>query len=315
MEKKKKRASFSQTMPTSIKSVAPAPAEKSEPRVVNQVVEVVVEEPKKGITTMTEVDVVVPENVIVRRVIEDENKRFSSPEIVEESVSATPVSAVSPVAKKTIEKPVEEEVPQKEPEVSPKPRITFGQELRTDEDTHQKETVEELFGKNSQTVMPEITVHKSAGTKGIVLWGITMVAVAIGVGGGLLLFTGRNKVQQPIPTTQATPTTMPQPTAIPTPTPGIIKGNLKVQVLNGGGVVGAGSKMKALLISKGYTVTNVSNADSYNFSDTEINVKSADASILSTLKDDISDTYSVGTLTSTLPDSSLYDVVITVGKK
>jgi len=175
--------------------------------------------------------------------------------------------------------------------------------------------------------MPEITVHKSSNTKSLVIWAVTMVAIAVGVGGGLVVFTNRSNQSQNTPVASVSPTpesgNVPStisPTIAPTATPKIttkpvVKKDLKVQVQNGGGVAGAGSKMKALLESKGYKVADVGNASSYTYEETEINVKESKAEIRDTLEEDVSESYTVGKIESTLPETSPYDVRVIVGKK
>jgi hypothetical protein len=168
--------------------------------------------------------------------------------------------------------------------------------------------------------MPEITVHKQRQTKGILLWAITMIAIALGVGGGLVLFTTRSNesAQNPAPAiAQTSPT--PSPTATiqqtPTPTmPALKRSEIRIQVLNGGGVAGAGSRMKNFLEEKGYRVVETKNADVYSYESTEIIVKSTKADALSLLSTDLKTEYEVGKTASNLPESSTYDVRVIVGK-
>ncbi|MCX8008747.1 MAG: LytR C-terminal domain-containing protein, partial [Patescibacteria group bacterium] len=190
----------------------------------------------------------------------------------------------------------------------------------------QKETVAELFGKNSETMMPEITIHKQHSIRGFVLWMITMIAIAVGVSGGLILFTSRSEnaimkfpsgnpkinTSSPIPT----PTVQISPTALPSPTvKSVSKKNIKIQVQNGGGVVGAGSKMKSFLEKKGYTVVEVGNAATYTYEETEIIVKASKASIRDMVEEDLAEDYTIGKVETTLSESAPYDVRVIVGKK
>lgn len=179
----------------------------------------------------------------------------------------------------------------------------------------QQEQVAELFGKSSQSVMPEITVHHHSNTKGIILWAITMIAVALGVGGGLVLFTSRNTQTTPVAVTTPTPTAGAQIVPTATPTPVVVdKKEITIQVLNGGGVAGAGSRMKSFLEELGYTVVEAKNADAYTYETTDIIIKSSKAEALDTIKKDIAESYEVGETEITLPESTAYDVRVIVGE-
>ncbi len=184
-----------------------------------------------------------------------------------------------------------------------------------------KETVAELFGKSSDGVMPEITIHEQRRTRGFLLWAITMIAIAIGVGGGLVLFTNfsqRTDQQSFIPVVSnksITPTITPKPSPTPSPTVSVNKKDIKIQVQNGAGVVGAASKMKSFLEKKGYTVVDVGNASTYSYEETEILVKSSKLAIRDMLEEDLSEGYTLGRIETTLPEAAPYDVRVIVGKK
>lgn len=320
MEKKRKRASFSPEMPSSIKTTAKPRKEETDKPVVKQVVEVLVEEPKHPQSKTTQINVIIPPPEPEKAELETAEPRTVEQETAPDENDLEELSVEAEVTEvELVEEADKKESAEDKPkqESAPKPRITFGQTKNSEEEEKQKETVEELFGKNSQTVMPEITVHKGSNTRGIVLWAVTMIAIAVGVGGGLILFTGKNnKIQQPIPSIVAkvTPTVQVTPEPTIAPTPAISRSELKVQVLNGGGVVGAGSKMKTLLTEKGYEVVNVGNVEGYGFDETEIVVKATQSAALQLLKTDLGDDYTIGKLETTLPTSSQYDVVVTVGK-
>lgn len=194
-----------------------------------------------------------------------------------------------------------------------KPPITVHKAPEVSE--RQQEQVAELFGKTSQSVMPEITVHHHSNTRGIILWAITMIAIALGVGGGLVLFTSRSaKEQTPIAVISPTPTQAPVvPTATPTPVP-VNKEEIKIQVLNGGGVAGAGGRMRSFLEELGYTVLEAKNAESYTYENTDIIIKESMADQLDIIRKDIAESYEIGETDTTLPESSAYDVRVIVGE-
>ena len=353
MEKKRKRASFSATMPE--------PSSTPQPR---QVVEVIVEESTTNLEKAApQINIVIPPTPERVTTLEPEKKtepkqyefvenvRIKEPEPVEnpESEEETEIDDEEPfevVADYSPKEPGKEEViptyePNHETKYEPKPEISEPETDRKEEqkqevareekraeeefardDKNQKETVEELFGKNSQSVLPEITVHKNTSNRGLLIWAITMVAVAVGVGGGLVLFTNRGNKADTTPTiVSGSPTSAVAPTSSPIPSPSptikpIVRSTVKIQVLNGGGKVGAGSKMKTLLEDKGYKVLDTGNASSYTYDQTEISVKQSVSDIRDTLEQDLTaGGYTVGKIETNLPESSAYDARVIVGKQ
>lgn len=130
----------------------------------------------------------------------------------------------------------------------------------------------------------------------------------------LALFTGKPNA----PTASSSSALVASPTpavAGATTTTASNKGDITIQVLNGGGIVGAGSKMKQFLESKGYKVAEVSNADAFSYQKTEVHVKASKSSYQNALIDDLKGTYSIATDTAALSDGSGFDVQIIVGKE
>jgi hypothetical protein len=177
-----------------------------------------------------------------------------------------------------------------------------------------KQVVEDLFTKRTPESLTEISVHSRKPKQRTLLWALVMILVAVITGFGLIYGTKHLPKSGGL-ATKTTPT--PAITAAPSPTPTISldKTKIGVQVLNGGGVAGAGSKMKTFLTDKGYNVKDVGNAKEYNFENTEILVKSDNENLLEVLKTDLSSQYTVGTASATLPAGSLYDAQVTVGKQ
>lgn len=188
------------------------------------------------------------------------------------------------------------------------------QELSIEEERKSKQVVEELFNKDNLPDVSEISIHSSASSKALFLWAAVVIVVALATGLGLVMITKKSLPNLPSFVGQ-TPTVTPQPT--PTPTPAILvkRGELKVQVLNGGGVPGAASKMKKFLEDKGYVVEDIGNTEEYTFEKTEITLKFSAKGIEQTLREDLSSTYTVAESTGTLPDDSDYDVQVTIGKE
>lgn len=181
-----------------------------------------------------------------------------------------------------------------------------------EDEKSREETVKELFGGESQPITPEITKHTKNRTMPLYLWAGIVVAVALLTGGILLVATGRVK----LPSFVSKPT--PTPTSSPSPTPTITavsRAEIKVQVINGGGVAGAAGKMKRFLEKKGWTVVAVGNADAYTYEETEILVKSGKETYRSLLEQDLKEDYVLGTASASLPQDSPYDVQVIVGEE
>ncbi len=175
-----------------------------------------------------------------------------------------------------------------------------------------KGSVESLFTRATSPVTPEITVV-SKRDKSLGVWVGAMLGIVLAVGVSLIFFVrGSSHLSLFAPKPTPTPTAMPTPT--PAPVSAVNRKDVKVSVLNGGGVAGAGSKMKAFLESKGYTVTNVGNADAYTYDQTEVHVKSGDDAIAALLKDDLKSDYTVASATGTVDSAADFDAQVIVGK-
>jgi hypothetical protein len=181
-----------------------------------------------------------------------------------------------------------------------------------------KEVVDEIFQKEEKQpsqVMPEISMHTKRRTPSLFLWAIGTVVACLVVGGALLLMSGKTGT---LPSVVVVPTPTATPTVQTTPTPAVselVKDAITIQVLNGGGVAGAATKMKNFLEDKGYTVSDTGNADSYTYENTEVLVKAAKKAYLPLLESDLEDSYTLGTSAATLEDSESYDVRVIVGKE
>lgn len=184
-------------------------------------------------------------------------------------------------------------------------------------DEKRKELVDELFQKKSVSnteVLPEISEHRSGRKNPILFWAIGIITACVVIGVAMVLFSGK-KIG--LPSIVVIPTPTPSPTIVVTPTPSPVekkKDTFVIQVLNGGGVKGAATKMKTLLESKGYTVKDTGNTEEYSYEKTEIQVKSALQSYVPMIEADLKSTYTLGTSAATLEDSVVYDVRIIVGK-
>lgn len=111
--------------------------------------------------------------------------------------------------------------------------------------------------------------------------------------------------------TSATPT--PIPTATPTPTPSFKKDELKVQVLNGGGVAGKATEVKAILSGKGYQDIITGNADNFDYKKSEIQVKKSKNQAAAMMTEDLKEYITSPTQTS-LSEDETADIVFIIGQ-
>lgn len=200
-----------------------------------------------------------------------------------------------------------EEPPVKEPEPPP--------EVSVEEPTH-KSMVEELYSTEKEPgVMPEISMHHKSGKKPFMVWVIVTIIVALLTGS--ILFAVTKKSGGSMHSLFAHPTPTPVPTATPTPTPtpvAVDKTSFTIQVLNGGGTVGAATKMKTFLTGKGYKVSATGNTPDYTYTTTEIHGKINMTNAVASLQADLKDTYTLGAVDTNLDASASADVQVIVGK-
>lgn len=192
-----------------------------------------------------------------------------------------------------------------------------------EKDPVKDEVVGEFFQQNTTVGYPDISVHKQSRFKNIFIWGIVLLAI-FGAIGAVIAFFGQGSVTLstvPITPVESQPTTeVPAEAVVESPTPSpatseVVKSDVSIQVLNGGGVKGAAGLMKTLLENAGYTVENVGNAAEYTYESTEIYVKPDLEAYLTVLENDIKSEYIVGKKEATLEDDVPYDVRIIVGSE
>jgi len=211
-------------------------------------------------------------------------------------------------AAEKLEEDIEKEVNREEIQVSPPAAASLPEKNET------KEVVKEFF--RTGGVPPEIPAYsKKDKGKSLLLWVIFVLAVA-GLTGSLLMFAVKHKSAGHLTTffVKPTATPTPEPAATPTPTQSVPRSDIKIQVLNGSGIAGAGSKMKDFLTGKGWTVADVGNANNFDYQESVIYVKPDKEAYLSLLQDDLKDTYAVGTASATLSTDVPFDAQVVVGK-
>lgn len=287
-----------------------ARAEQDRPvvRQVIEVVEVVDESPSSLYQDTANINM----KVEVSRTESKESKSSVLPPDMDSPIEKT----VGELMQESTMQPTDEDI-----KISEEPVVAEQQpEIQEDEvvTEKQKATVESLFSKNEPAVLPEISVHTPSNSgRSIFVWAMIMLVIALVIGGALVLFTGKtNRAPQlaPVQPTAAPTVATTAPTITPTPMV-LKKDQLKIQVLNGGGRTGAAGKMKELLTTQGYTVTNTGNTEEYTYEETEVHVKSELSANLTEIVADLKDDYTVGTSAADLPADSLYDVQIIVGKE
>ena len=151
------------------------------------------------------------------------------------------------------------------------------------------------------------------------LWIIIPTALLVGalVGGLITYFSGISALSvskaSPSPVASSVPDT--ESTPAPEPKSDVDRSEVKLQVLNGSGVSGLAGKAKTYLEGLGYKDVTVGNASVSNLTETTIAVKKDKESLLDTVTSDLSKNYKVAADSETLPASSKYDFVITLGSK
>lgn len=105
-----------------------------------------------------------------------------------------------------------------------------------------------------------------------------------------------------------------------TPTPTEVEevnlSDYSIEILNGSGVAGIAGTEQEALETDGFSVENTGNAETQDFTETQIAVKSdVSKEFIEKLRDSLSERYVVASGTEDLDDDSTYDVVVTVGSE
>lgn len=169
-------------------------------------------------------------------------------------------------------------------------------------------------------------------------WFLILVIVSVTLGaiiGGVSVYNKAiNKKKNASPQAVPTPTvstvtpTSPQPTgSSPTPstsqsrrlspTPSIQKtdkADLKIKILNGGGVQGEAGRASQYLEKLGYQNVKTGNADSYKYDKTIIQIKQDKKKYLDSLKEDLAKKYVLEEKEKILEEKESFDIIIILGK-
>jgi hypothetical protein len=323
-----KRASFSaisgkqSVAPAAAKPVVEQQAERSLP-----VVEVVVEEPDVPVIHTHEV---LP-NESVPEPDKQEETILEPEELIEEELDGSEEQQREAREEHDVrDMPVaEQSEPEQDfdiPSMAPAPAMTQKKEVEIADLFHKVEPESseqhidiEDTGETQESAFPEITLTENEGMKPGVFWAIAIVVATLIIGGALIAVKRGALGRSVIPMlAKPTPTSAPTPTVLVTPTPtmpAVSKKDIKISVLNGGGVKGAAGDMKKLLEAKGYIVASTGNAPDFTYDKTAITVKFGKEDLLTVLGADIGSEYPLGTTSATLSKSSAVDAQVIVGKK
>ena len=145
----------------------------------------------------------------------------------------------------------------------------------------------------------------------LILIGAVAFAIFRGIGpfGRLKLGGGEESVVSP------TPFEFSSPSPEASPAGQIERSEASVRVLNGSGVTGAAAALKDFLEGRGWTVDNIGNAESDDFTNTVIKFKASFANFQDTLFEDLSSDYSVEVSDESLEATDSADIEVTLGTK
>ncbi|KKS80964.1 MAG: Cell envelope-related function transcriptional attenuator common domain protein [Candidatus Woesebacteria bacterium GW2011_GWC1_43_10b] len=144
---------------------------------------------------------------------------------------------------------------------------------------------------------------------------VTATIVALLAGGIYVYLTGTNSISK-IPE-EPTPTPTPialEPEVIPTPLPEEVDlSEFDVNILNGSGKIGEAGKVRGLIEKAGFNVVNTGNAKTFDFKETIIQAgEDVPQAVVDAAQKALEEDYAIK-IGETLPSSSNYDLVITVG--
>lgn len=105
---------------------------------------------------------------------------------------------------------------------------------------------------------------------------------------------------------------VPTPTYAPTPAPSLKREDLKIKILNGSGTAGKAGQVKDILKNKGYQEILTGNADTFDFTQTVLQVKKSKSDATNMIQADLKD-YVSSFKQTVLDEKEAADVVIIVG--
>lgn len=146
---------------------------------------------------------------------------------------------------------------------------------------------------------------------GLIIVGALVFAYVRGIGPFGKFRAGNDAKESPTPAALFAPSPTPQAS----PSPALDKSSPSIRVLNGSGKAGVASSMKIALEEKGYRVTAVGNATSFDFAQTFLRFKDAFRLYQEALLGDLSDKYSLVISESAVEATDSADIEVIVGAK
>jgi len=166
-------------------------------------------------------------------------------------------------------------------------------------------------------VEPPAASSAAPQSKSKVSWVVVIVALVIGLTlAGYAVFhllSGKT-------TSGTVSVVVPQPSPVPAspsplPSPVLERSGLKIEILNGSGIPGLAGKAKDYLTDLGYADIASANADTYDFTSTQVSLKADKELYRSLIMSDLQANYSLSSQIATLSADSSFDIVITLGQK
>jgi hypothetical protein len=114
------------------------------------------------------------------------------------------------------------------------------------------------------------------------------------------------------PTATPTPEPTRPPTPTLTPTPEVDRAEVRVKVLNGGGVAGKATEVRTILREAGYSEILTGNADNFEYETTEIRTKAERKELFGLLKEDLSENVTA-IAGDELEEDEAADVIVVIG--
>lgn len=156
-------------------------------------------------------------------------------------------------------------------------------------------------------------------------WLLVALVVIVGllvIGGGVFVYQkamSKKKTTAGKVVITPTPELTEEISSSPTPeiSPALLaeKKDLKIKILNGSGIPGLAGKAATYLENLGYSGIKTGNASSYDYEQTEIQIKESQKGLLEQLTKDLSQEYTLAEEQKTLAEDESFDVIITLGKK
>ena len=180
-----------------------------------------------------------------------------------------------------------------------------------EESTEENKSSEPEKPKEPKSESPKATEEKKS------LWYIfwIMIPVAIIVGalaGGVFYFL--NSVNKNAPSSTPTPIESSLPTPSSSPSAAVDLSKYQIKVLNGSGIAGEAGRVQDILTSAEFKVSGTGNAETYDFTDTILQVRDkVEPAFITELTKTLSKTYSVSDKTEALPSGETADVIVLVG--